>query len=149
MSFTLPGMEEYSLLGLFVSAFISSTLLPGGSEVVLLYLATQTDESLLLLWLIASLGNSLGGLTSWGLGWWLAKRFPDKTPDKISTGKSHQHALQQIRRWGSPVLLLSWLPIIGDPLCFVAGWLKLSLLYSVIFITAGKAARYGVILYYV
>jgi len=138
-------MEEYSLIGLFVSAFISSTLLPGGSEVVLLYLATQSDESHGLLWLLATAGNSLGGLTSWILGWWLARRFPKRTLDE----KKHERALRHIRRWGNPALLFSWLPIIGDPLCFVAGWLRMSFLYAVIFITIGKAARYGVLLLYV
>jgi len=135
-------MEEYSLIGLFVSALISSTLLPGGSEVVLLYLATQTAEDHVVLWLVATLGNSIGGVTTWGLGWWLARRFPGKTLNEVK----HKRALARIRRWGTPTLLLSWVPIIGDPLCFVAGWLKLSFFYSVLFIVIGKAARYGLLL---
>ena len=64
-------IDDFSLISLFISAFISSTLLPGGSEVLLIYMATQTDESLLSLWFAASLGNTLGGLTSWLLGYWL------------------------------------------------------------------------------
>lgn len=137
-------MEEYGVIGLFFSALISSTLLPGGSEVVLLYLATQTAENHGILWLVATLGNAFGGIITWAMGWWLLRRFPDKALDEVK----HKRALGHIRRWGSPVLLFSWLPIIGDPLCFVAGWLKLNFFYSVLFITAGKAARYGLLLVY-
>jgi len=135
-------MEEYSLVGLFLSAFISSTLFPGGSEVVLVYLAMQSDEPLWLLWSLATLGNTLGGMTSWLLGWWLVKKFPKRGLDE----QKHGRALAYIRRWGSGALLFSWLPVIGDPLCFVAGWLKLPLLASCIFIAFGKGARYAVIL---
>ena len=139
-------MEEYSLIGLFVSALISSTLLPGGSEVVLLYLATQTAENHWVLWFVSTLGNSIGGIMTWVLGWWLVRRFPDKSLDTYSNKSKHQRALGQIRRWGSVSLLFSWVPIIGDPLCFVAGWLKLSFFYSVVFIVTGKAARYALLL---
>ena len=135
-------MEEFSLIGLFVSALISSTLLPGGSEVVLLYLATQTSENHWVLWFVATLGNSIGGIITWLLGWWLVRRFPGKSLDEVK----HKRALGHIRRWGSSSLLFSWLPVIGDPLCFVAGWLKMPFLYCVIFIVMGKAARYGLLL---
>jgi len=134
--------EDTSLISLFFSAFVSSTLLPGGSELLLIYLATQTDANILALWVVASLGNTLGGLTSWLLGYLLIKRFPSRGLDE----KKHGQALRYIRRWGSVSLLFSWLPIIGDPLCFVAGWLKLSFLWSCIFIALGKGVRYGVIL---
>ncbi len=137
-------MEEYSLIGLFVSALISSTLLPGGSEIVLLYLATQTGENHNLLWFVATVGNSIGGIITWAMGWWLARRFPNKTLDEAK----HKKALAYIRRWGSVSLLFSWVPIIGDPLCFVAGWLKLNFFYSVAFIVIGKATRYGLLLFF-
>ena len=135
-------MEEYSLAGLFLSAFISSTLFPGGSEVVLLYLASQNTDPIWQLWLVATIGNTLGGLTSWGLGWWVAKKFPKRALDE----NKHKRALHHTRRWGSGALLFSWVPIIGDPLCFVAGWLRLSFVASCIFIALGKGARYAVVL---
>lgn len=134
--------QSAGLWSLFASAFISSTLLPGGSEALLLYLAAQAEYNPYSLWMVASLGNTLGGMTSYGLGWWVAKRFPDKALDE----KKHQQALGRIRRYGSSVLLFSWLPIIGDPLCFVAGWLKLGVIASAIFIAIGKALRYAVLL---
>lgn len=135
-------VEDTTVLGLFLSAFLSSTLLPGGSEVILVYLATQTTTDALVLWSVASLGNTLGGLTSWLLGYWFIKRFPQRGLDE----KKHGQALVTIRRWGSLSLLLSWLPVIGDPLCFVAGWLKLSFIKSAIFIAIGKGLRYALIL---
>jgi membrane protein YqaA with SNARE-associated domain len=136
-------MDDYSLIGLFVSAFISSTLFPGGSEAVVLYMVTQQEYPLVQLWWVASVGNTLGGMTSWLLGYWLATRFPAQGLVK----PSHQRALAWIQRWGSGVLLLSWLPVVGDPLCVVAGWLRMHWFICVLMILVGKAARYGVLLY--
>ncbi len=138
-------MDDYSLIGLFVSAFISSTLFPGGSEAVLLYMATQQDYAWSQLWWIASVGNALGGMTSWLLGFWVASRYPAQALIK----PGHQRALAWIQHWGSPVLLLSWLPVVGDPLCLVAGWLRMHWLVCALMILVGKAARYGVLLYIV
>ena len=133
--------SEWSLWGMFLSAFVSSTLLPGGSEAVLLLLASQTPADKLLLLAVATLGNTLGGMSSWGLGRFIAWRFPlRRFADK------EQRAIARIRRWGSPALLLSWLPVIGDPLCLAAGWLRTYWLPSLLFIAAGKAARYAVLL---
>ncbi len=134
--------SDINLIGLFISAFVSSTLLPGGSEIALVYLAQQGEDPPLLLWLAATSGNTLGGLTSWALGWWINRRYPWR---KLDDAK-HQRALERVRRWGSPVLLLSWLPVIGDPLCLVAGWLRIGLLQAALFIALGKGARYAVLL---
>ena len=134
--------DELSLWGLFLSAFVSSTLFPGGSEVVLGVLAAEKHHGPGLLLAVASLGNTLGALTTWLLGYWLARRFP---PEERLAEKRRQ-ALARVRRWGSPALLLSWLPVAGDPLCFAAGFLRLPFLASLLFIALGKTARYAVIL---
>lgn len=126
------------LWGLFVSAFISSTLLPGGSEVVLGLLANQQEASNIILISIATLGNTLGGMTSWLLGL-LVPSIDDK----------HQSSLDRITRFGPPILLLSWVPLIGDPLCLVAGWLRLSFWKSLFFIGLGKLLRYMAVIYLV
>lgn len=126
---------------MFVSAFLSSTLLPGSSEAVLLLLAGEGDGEKLLLLAVATLGNTLGGMSSWGVGRFIAWRFPVRPLN----GKQQQ-AMLRIRRWGSPTLLLSWLPIIGDPLCLAAGWLRIHWLSSLLFIAAGKAGRYALLL---
>ena len=133
--------SEWSLWGLFLSAFISSTLLPGGSEAVLMVLAAKTAGDKMVLLAVATLGNTLGGMSSWALGRFIAWRFPARR-----FAIKEQRAITRIQRWGSPVLLLSWLPVIGDPLCLAAGWLRIHWLSSLVFIAAGKAARYAVLL---
>jgi membrane protein YqaA with SNARE-associated domain len=134
--------DTLSLWGLFASAFISSTLLPGGSEVVLGVLAAERHYDPWLLLAIAGLGNTLGAITTWLLGYWLARRWP--LEERLDT--KQQRALRWLRHWGSQALLLSWLPVVGDPLCFAAGFLRLPFLASLAFIALGKTARYGVIL---
>jgi membrane protein YqaA with SNARE-associated domain len=135
---------DVSLWSLFVSAFLSSTLLlPGGSEAVLAYLATDEQHLPLTLLLVATLGNTLGGMTSWGIGRLIAIKYPARGLVK----PAHLKAIARLQRWGSPLLLFSWLPVIGDPLCVAAGWLRLRWWLSLLFIGAGKAARYAVILY--
>ena len=136
-------MDDYSLIGLFLSAFISSTLFPGGSEAVVVYMAIQEAYPLMQLWWVASTGNTLGGMTSWLLGYWIACRYPAQGLVK----PEQQRALTWIQSWGSPVLLLSWLPVVGDPLCMVAGWLRMHWLICAVMILTGKAARYAVLLY--
>ena len=82
-------------------------------------------------------------MTSWGIGRLIAFKYSARELAK----PSHQKAVQRLQRWGSPVLLLSWLPLIGDPLCVAAGWLRIHWLLSLLFIGVGKAARYAVLLY--
>jgi len=132
--------ESAGLWGLFVSAFVSSTLLPGGSEVVLAVVAQDPTHSRLLLLAVAASGNTLGGMSSWLIGRLLpaAAAAPDRA-----------RAVIRVRRWGCPVLLMSWLPLVGDPLCVAAGWLRCSWLRSLLFIAAGKAARYAFVLWLV
>ncbi len=138
-------IETWGLWGLFVSALISSTILPGGSEGLLLALAMDGTHSKASLLMIATLGNTLGGMLSWLLGWWLARRFPLQALQK----PQRQRAVARVQRWGSPILLLSWLPVIGDPLCVAAGWLKIHPLPALVMIALGKGARYAVLLWFV
>ncbi len=131
-----------SLYGLFLSGFVSATLLPGGSELLLLYMARELDADILALWFAATSGNTLGGMVNWALGRWLAEA-------KLSRrwGRHHQKAAAVMQHWGAPVLLLAWLPIIGDPLTLVAGWLRIHWLTSLLFIALGKGLRYGLLLW--
>ena len=134
-----------SLSFLFISAFISSTLFPGGSEAVLAYLVSESNHSLLFLVLIATLGNTLGAMTSWGIGRLISVRYSTEKLSKVS----QQKAVERLQKYGSPVLLLSWLPIIGDPLCVAAGWLRIHWLQCLLFIAVGKLLRYVVVVYLV
>jgi len=72
----------------------------------------------------------------------LARRYPLDRPRQ----PGQQRAVERLKKWGSPLLLLSWLPVVGDPLCFAAGWMRMNAGLSALFIGAGKAARYAVIL---
>jgi membrane protein YqaA with SNARE-associated domain len=119
---------------LFVSAFVSSTLLPGSSEGVLVAAALSGFAPWNLLW-VATLGNTLGGLTNWWIGWWIATRYPARR----LVSPEQEKALARVRRFGWPVLLLSWLPVIGDPLCLAAGWLRINFWLS----AAGHRHRQG------
>jgi len=130
--------ESIGLWGLFISAFISSTIAPGGSEAVLAYLVSEKTFNEETLVLIATFGNTLGAMTTWFLGILAAKKFP---ADQFLSDKK-QKSLNLVRRWGIWALLFSWLPIVGDGLCFAGGWLKLPLFLSTIAIFIGKAIRY-------
>ncbi|MCV6606329.1 MAG: DedA family protein [Porticoccaceae bacterium] len=128
---------------LFTSAFLAATLLPLGSEVLLGALAME-GYSPLWLWLTATVGNTLGALVNWYLGLKLLhfqgrRWFPFK-PDKL------KRAQAGFQKYGTTSLLFAWLPIIGDPLTFVAGLMKVRLLPFVILVGIGKGARYGVVL---
>lgn len=135
--------ESITLGGLFLSALLSSTLLPGGSEAVLLLLdQNSTHTDLTLLW-VATAGNTIGGISTWGIGWLVAKKWsPDRLKQKINP-----KSLLWIKQYGSPVLLLSWLPVVGDGLCLAAGWFRLPLLSITLFIALGKMARYAALLW--
>ncbi|HQU27884.1 MAG: DedA family protein [Nitrospira sp.] len=134
--------ESLSLWGLFFSAFLSSTILPGSSEVVLGALAIQGHHSTWSLLAVATIGNTLGGMSSWGLGRLLEWRFPMAD----LAHPAHRRAVQRMRQWGSPALLLSWVPFIGDPLCVAGGWLRIPWPVSFVYIGIGKGLRYAALL---
>ncbi|MDD1624024.1 MAG: DedA family protein [Methylococcaceae bacterium] len=129
------------VLGLFFSAFISSTIAPGGSEAVLAYMVSAGSYDVQFLVFVAAIGNTLGAMTTWGLGALAAKKFPVATllPEK------KQNALNLVKKRGIWVLFFSWLPVIGDALCFAGGWLKLPLLPACLVILSGKFGRYALV----
>lgn len=125
--------EPVGLGALFLSSFLAATLLPGGSELVFLAVLASGASSLWPALAVATLGNTLGGLSSYLVG----RLVPQK--------KIESRALDWLKRFGAPVLLLSWLPLIGDALCVAAGWLRLSPWWAALFIAVGKFARYYVL----
>ena len=127
---------EAGLATLFVAAFVSATILPANSEIVLAAVVQGYPDRLWSAIAVATVGNTLGGLTTYGLGRLLPrKRLP-----------SGRH-LGWLRRYGALVLLFSWVPIVGDALCAAAGWLKVPLGRATLAIALGKAARYVVVAY--
>ncbi|GAB1233062.1 YqaA family protein [Ferrigenium sp. UT5] len=124
--------ETASLASLFFSSFLAATLLPGGSEAVLFVVLKAYPETFWLTLALATLGNTLGGMVSFGMGWLLPQTQQLKQVEKV-------------RRYGTPVLLLAWLPFIGDALCLATGWLRLNPWHAALFMAMGKLARYAVI----
>ena len=128
---------EQGLAGLFFASFLASTVLPGGSEAALWGFLQLHPDALGPALGLATLGNTLGGLTSWLCGRYLPRwQKLDDLPQR-----------ERIMRWGSPGLLLSWLPVVGDALCLAAGWLRLHWLPCCLFMAAGKFARYWLVAY--
>ncbi|MEG6356218.1 YqaA family protein [Enterobacter bugandensis] len=125
--------DALSLASLFASSFLSSTLLPGNSEVVLVAMLLSGVSQPWLLLLIATMGNSLGGLTNVILGRFFPLREKSRWQEK---------AVGWLKRYGAATLLLSWMPVIGDLLCLLAGWMRISWGPVLFFLCLGKALRY-------
>jgi membrane protein YqaA with SNARE-associated domain len=128
----LEFSADSGLLALAAASFVAATILPGGSELALVGVLHRYPD---LLWRaigVATLFNTLGGLTSYALGRLLPNRIDAR-------------ALQAVRRYGAWVLLFSWLPVIGDALAVGAGWLRLNLLAATAAFAVGKLCRYCVV----
>lgn len=128
--------DVLALASLFGSSFLSATLLPGSSEALLVALLVAKKASVYGLIVAASVGNTLGGITNIFLG----RLLPLK-----QQGRWHHTAIMWLNRLGPAALLLSWLPIIGDLLCVLAGWMRFAWLPVLLFLAVGKTLRYIVI----
>lgn len=129
-------MSEWLWASMFASSFLSATLLPGNSEALLVGLLLAGKGSATGLVVMAALGNTLGGLTNIVIG----RLLPQK-----QQGRWHATALAWLRRLGPVALLFSWLPVVGDLLCVLAGWLRFAWLPVVTFLAIGKTLRYVVL----
>ncbi|MCB1985165.1 MAG: DedA family protein [Burkholderiales bacterium] len=132
--------EQASLLALFTSSFLAATLLPGGSEAVLAGVLVAYPDLLWQALILATIGNTLGGMSSYLIG----RLLPDEKAILKKTGGSSR-SLEWVRGHGAPILLLSWAPVIGDALCVAAGWLRINWLWAMFFMTIGKFARYWIV----
>lgn len=123
---------------LFGSALLSSTLFPGGSEALLLVRLQQGADPLATV-AVATAGNVLGSVVTWGMG-----RFGRATlAHSEKAEKRMRRAETWFGRYGQASLLLAWLPVVGDPLCLVAGMLRVRFLNFLLLVAAGKLARYA------
>lgn len=133
----LLALPKVGLSTVFVVSFVSATLLPLGSEPAVFGLVSLNPN---LFWPaigVATLGNTLGGAVTWAMG--LASH---QVIDHYQHSKHHLRALDWLARIGPKACLLSWLPIIGDPLCAVAGWLRLPFWPCLLYMAIGKFCRY-------
>jgi membrane protein YqaA with SNARE-associated domain len=132
------ALPQYGLSTVFVVAFVSATLLPMGSEPAVFGLVKLNPD---LFWpaiVVATLGNTLGGAVSWWMGAgaeraWHRGRQPSA---------SENYALQWLQRFGPKACLFSWLPVVGDLLCAVAGWLRMAFWPCLGYMAVGKFLRY-------
>ena len=132
------ALPKFGLTTVFVVAFVSATLLPMGSEPAVFGLVKLNPE---LFWpavLVATLGNTGGGALSWWMGLGAEKAYEVVSKRKPTEAK----ALAWLQRFGPKACLLSWLPVVGDPLCAVAGWLRMPFWPCVMYMAVGKLARY-------
>jgi membrane protein YqaA with SNARE-associated domain len=138
----MDGILE--LAGLFLIAFTAATLLPGGSEAALLALASFSTHSLATLLIVASVGNTLGSVVNYFLGR-LALHYQDRKWFPISK-RDLSKAHGWFSRWGQWSLLLAWVPIIGDPLTFAAGVMRMHFGLFLTLVAISKTMRYIVML---
>jgi membrane protein YqaA with SNARE-associated domain len=134
VSGNLFSFSDMPLWALFLSSFLSATLLPGSSEAALIAILSLQRFSPVLIIFIATLGNSLGGITNYCLGVWV--------PNRTQANKHGHNSLVWLKKYGYWTLLLSWMPVIGDALCVAAGWLRMKFFLSLICIVIGKTIRY-------
>jgi membrane protein YqaA with SNARE-associated domain len=134
---TLLALPRVGLSTLFVVAFVSATLLPMGSEPALFGLLQLNPDLFWRAVMVATAGNTLGGMVDWWMGY-----GAHQVVDKYHHSRSHVKAIEWLERLGPKACLLAWLPVIGDPLCAVAGWLKLSFWPCVGYMAIGKFLRY-------
>jgi membrane protein YqaA with SNARE-associated domain len=133
----LLALPKFGLSTVFIVSFVSATLLPMGSEPAVFGLIQLNPE---LFWPtigVATVGNTLGGAVTWAMG--LASY---KVTHHYQHSPHHLRALDWLERLGPKACLLAWLPVVGDPLCAVAGWLRLPFWPCFFYMAIGKLARY-------
>ncbi|MGB6008727.1 YqaA family protein [Castellaniella sp.] len=149
------ALPSIGLPAIFLISLVSATLLPLGSEPAVFGYVHMAPHMFWPAVGVATLGNTLGGIITYAMGagaenLWQRWRHPhailpapaQASPDSPAGGRWHVLTTAWFRRFGPPALLLSWLPGIGDPLCAVAGWLRLPFWPSVFYMAVGKLLRY-------
>jgi membrane protein YqaA with SNARE-associated domain len=134
----MPHLVEYGAL--FAAAFLSATIFPFQSEAVLFGMLVAEHYQGWLLIFVASLGNILGSVANWFLGRFFA-RFEDRRWFPVSRNQVEK-AEAWYHRYGRWTLLLSWVPVIGDPLTIVAGVLREPLRVFIPLVALAKTGRY-------
>ncbi len=132
---------EGSLASLLVASFLAATLIPLSSEAALFAVLKLHGELLWPALAAATVGNTLGGLSSYLIGRCIAAKKP---LTRLGSGKPLAR-LGTLQRWGAPILLFAWLPVAGDALCVAAGWLKLNWVAVACYQAAGRFLRYWVV----
>ncbi len=135
----LLALPKFGLSTVFVVSFVSATLLPLGSEPAVFGLVKINPDLFWQAIVVATVGNTFGGAVTWWMG--LASH---QMVARHQHSKHHLRALDWLEKLGPKACLLAWLPVVGDPLCAVAGWLKLPFWPCLIYMGVGKFCRYVV-----
>lgn len=136
--------SDWGLMGLFVVALLAATILPLGSELLLAAILLSGNHPVVAV-AVATTGNVLGSCVNYGLGYWLSQGRVQKWL-RISDEEFHK-AEARFNRYGLVSLCFAWMPIIGDPITFVAGVLRASLVWFLVLVTLGKCFRYIFVAY--
>lgn len=134
----LLALPRLGLAAVFIVSLVSATLLPLGSE-PLVFAVVKANQALF--WpavLVGTLGNTLGGMITWAMGWGAERVYEQRAQH----APAHARALSWLERFGPRACLLSWLPIVGDPLCALAGWLRMPFWPCLAYMALGKFLRY-------
>lgn len=134
---TALALPEFGLSTVFLVSLVSATLLPLGSEPAVFGLVKLNPD---LFWPaigVATLGNTLGGGISWWMGYGAERAY-----ERVTHKSGELRAVAWLRRFGAKACLMSWLPVVGDPLCAVAGWLRLPFWPCLGYMLIGKFMRY-------
>lgn len=131
------ALPEFGLSTVLLVSFISATLLPMGSEPAVFGLVKLNPDLFWSAIAVATVGNTLGGMVSWWMGW-----GSRKVSERWHNSAQHVRALAWLEKLGPKACLLSWLPGVGDPLCAVAGWLQMPLWPCTLYMAIGKFGRY-------
>ncbi|WP_396434897.1 YqaA family protein [Limnohabitans sp.] len=131
------ALPQFGLSTVFVVSFVSATLLPMGSEPAVFGLVKLNPDLFWAAIAVATAGNTLGGMVSWWMGW-----GAHHAVDRWRDSSTHSRALAWLQKLGPKACLLSWLPVVGDPLCAVAGWLQMPFWPCVLYMAIGKFFRY-------
>ncbi len=133
-------LVDWGLPALLVVSFLAATVLPIASEWLLVALVVQAVDPGTVVG-VATLGNTLGAMTTWALGVWGGPYILQRW---LGIGAHERRRAERwYARWGCWSLLMAWAPFVGDPLCFVGGLLKVPLWRFTLLVAAGKAARYA------
>ena len=135
----LDFLAEYGLLGLFIGSFLAATVVPFSADVLLVGMLVANVNSAVALLVVATLGNWIGGITSYGIGragkWeWIERLHVSR--------ESLEKQKTRIERFGAPIALLTWVPFIGDVFAVALGFYRVKFLPAIFWMLVGKGARF-------
>ncbi|MFZ6690577.1 YqaA family protein [Undibacterium sp. SXout20W] len=131
--FTVLAVPEVGLISVFLISFISATLIPLGSEPAVFAVIKANPGLFWSVLIVATIGNTLGGVVDYAMGYAAKQAF---------NRERESFWFSWLKHFGAKTMLLGWLPIIGDPICTLAGWLRLPFWPSVAYMAIGKFLRY-------